>query len=100
MNRKPGTTNAFENKYKKGNAMAPDFTAIDLTLDELPGVTLQVALWGPKRASNGSSYYTVQVKKFVPKENWKAPSRTEDPPKPGYTHSGGYVGGDDDDAPF
>lgn len=101
MNRKPGQTNVFFNKFKKGNHSAPDFTAVDLQLEELPGQMLQVAMWGPKKAANGSDYYTLQVKKFVPKEPWKAPSRTEDPPKPGYTHSGGYVGGvDEDDTPF
>lgn len=101
MNRKPGMTNVFANKYANKNPSAPGFTALDLELPEVPGKKFQVALWGPKRASNGSEYYTLQVKEFVPREHWKAPSRTEDPPKTGYTHSGGYVGGsDDDDAPF
>lgn len=101
MNRKPGQTNCFFNKYKKGNQQAPDYTAIDLVLDELPGQQFQVAIWGPKKTRSGDNYYTLQVKKFVPKEHWKAPSRTEDPPKTGYTHSGGYVGGsDEDDIPF
>lgn len=103
---KTNTVNLWTNKYAKSEA-APGFTSVELQLAEVPGKRFQVALWGPKRDRNGNTFYTVNVKEFVPRENWKAPSRTEDPPPPpppaqqqGYTHSGGYVGGDDDDTPF
>lgn len=100
---KLNTVNLWKNRYAKSDK-SPGYTSIELTLAEVPGKIFQVALWGPKRDKNGNPYFSLNVKEFIPREHWKAPSRTEDPPPPqqqqGYTHSGGYVGGDDDDSPF
>lgn len=97
FSRKPGTTNLFKNRYNSQGS--PGFLARDLELEGVEG-QFEVALWGPKIASNGSEFYTVKIKRVVPKSEWQAPKREpQSQPKPDYTASRTYVGGDDD-APF
>lgn len=99
--RRPGSTNLFKNKYNSQGA--PGFVSRDLEIEGIEG-QFEVALWGPKIASNGSEYYSLKIKRAAQKTEWKAPNREvasapKAQPKPDYTASRTYVGGDDD-APF
>lgn len=96
---KPGVANVWKNR-RKTEQRHPDFTTNSLTIPGVEG-TFECCVWGPKRASSGDDYFTVQIKPA-----WK-PTGERPPQKPaptsgsGYEASRGYVGGDDDeDAPF
>lgn len=94
---KPGTVNVWTNEKKSEGA--PQFTSRELKIEGIEG-QFEISLWGPKRARNGAEFFTAKIKKVVPREQWKAPAPKEETPKPTYSSSSNYVGGDDDDAPW